>query len=219
MGEQASTLVSATACCRKCYYALAGVAARRCPECGREFDPADPKSFLARPPSKWRWPRRIATVLLLVGAVYAFAPTGYVRATLRLTGPGNRGELITRYSLLPPLWLGDVPYPFWSFHEHHDDEHLAATQAPEDVTALNYLIFTPAETQDGYVGLSAEFVEWSGANRSQLGVFRVTSAQTYLSVDGLVCTHDNAGRVLARVSRRAMRQVWGGVETVLVPHE
>jgi Leucine-rich repeat (LRR) protein len=36
--------------CRACGHVLIGVTNNRCPECGREFDPADSKSFLGRTP-------------------------------------------------------------------------------------------------------------------------------------------------------------------------
>jgi hypothetical protein len=35
--------------CRGCGYALIGLPSNRCPECGREFDPENRKTFLARP--------------------------------------------------------------------------------------------------------------------------------------------------------------------------
>jgi hypothetical protein len=35
--------------CRTCGYALVGSPSNRCPECGREFDPANPRTFLAHP--------------------------------------------------------------------------------------------------------------------------------------------------------------------------
>ncbi len=34
--------------CRACQYELGGLEAGRCPECGRRFDPVDPKSFRRR---------------------------------------------------------------------------------------------------------------------------------------------------------------------------
>ncbi len=60
--------------CRKCGYDLrAQVAPHRCPECGRNFDPADRKTFLTRPPrgSAWRWARRIILALVLLGLLPA----------------------------------------------------------------------------------------------------------------------------------------------------
>ena len=50
--------------CRKCHYPLDGLADNRCPECGREFDPCEPKSFLpASPPYVPAW----KIVLIVVG--------------------------------------------------------------------------------------------------------------------------------------------------------
>lgn len=63
--------------CLDCGYALHGLATPRCPECGREFDPLDPKTMnMGRPLSaaaQWvlgpvRWP-----VSLLTWAAVAFA--------------------------------------------------------------------------------------------------------------------------------------------------
>jgi hypothetical protein len=34
--------------CLSCNYDLIGLAAQRCPECGRDFDPADEKTFVSR---------------------------------------------------------------------------------------------------------------------------------------------------------------------------
>jgi hypothetical protein len=36
--------------CRKCGYSLVGLPSNRCPECGRDFDPAKRKTFLTHPP-------------------------------------------------------------------------------------------------------------------------------------------------------------------------
>ena len=35
--------------CEKCYADLAGASDGRCPKCGRAFDPANPRTFFARP--------------------------------------------------------------------------------------------------------------------------------------------------------------------------
>jgi hypothetical protein len=35
--------------CEKCYTDLQGAGESRCPKCGRAFDAANPKTFLARP--------------------------------------------------------------------------------------------------------------------------------------------------------------------------
>src|SRR5437868_5161225 len=71
--------------CRRCGYALLGLAAetRACPECGRAFDPADPRTTARRPPrpALWRWARRgLLLVLLLAtaaGGGYAWLYHGW----------------------------------------------------------------------------------------------------------------------------------------------
>ena len=62
--------------CRKCGYDLrAQTAPHRCPECGRNFDPADHKTFLTRPPrgAGWRWAKRGVIGLLSVGLLLGLA--------------------------------------------------------------------------------------------------------------------------------------------------
>ena len=54
--------------CRQCGYILDGLPSNRCPECGRDFDPGDPRSFLARP-------RRTALRRLVKIAVVLFCLT------------------------------------------------------------------------------------------------------------------------------------------------
>jgi len=60
--------------CRGCGYFLLGLQSRKCPECGRDFDPANRRTF-ARRPSRgplWRWGRRfLAFVILLILAAGA----------------------------------------------------------------------------------------------------------------------------------------------------
>ncbi len=61
--------------CRKCGYQLAGLSENRCPECGRPFDPSNPRTFL-RHPKGWRvrqWLRRIAWGLLALAVASAIA--------------------------------------------------------------------------------------------------------------------------------------------------
>jgi len=54
--------------CRGCGYALIGLESRQCPECGRGFDPGNPRTFARRPPRGWigRWGRRVAGMLGLL---------------------------------------------------------------------------------------------------------------------------------------------------------
>ncbi len=70
--------------CRTCGYALAGLSENRCPECGRRFDPHDPRTFL-RHPRGWsarRWARRLgwtAGILAIAAALYAAGLWCYLR--------------------------------------------------------------------------------------------------------------------------------------------
>lgn len=56
--------------CRQCGFDLRGQPpdAPRCPECGRVFDPADPKTFRNRPlhGASWRWMKRRLVAILIV---------------------------------------------------------------------------------------------------------------------------------------------------------
>lgn len=54
--------------CRRCGYDLRSRhESLRCPECGREFDPSNPRTFLHRPPRAYtRWLKRLGVVLLSV---------------------------------------------------------------------------------------------------------------------------------------------------------
>jgi hypothetical protein len=70
--------------CRRCGYALIGISATKCPECGRSFDPSKPRTFARRPPrALWRWIRRLAGLILcltlIVGLVLGWFWYGWHR--------------------------------------------------------------------------------------------------------------------------------------------
>lgn len=78
--------------CLSCDYPLVGLLEHRCPECGRTFDPADPRTmrtprspgkiaqFLLKPPG---WPMFVATVLAVsVSIIAGTAPGGYFVPTM-----------------------------------------------------------------------------------------------------------------------------------------
>lgn len=64
--------------CRACGYALHTLPKGNCPECGRPFDPADPRSFRRTPRSRaWKYVRR-TTYALLALALLLYVPAAYV---------------------------------------------------------------------------------------------------------------------------------------------
>ena len=53
--------------CRRCNYDLRATTTNRCPECGRPFDPANPRTTRPRPARRWlRHVRRAAACLLIL---------------------------------------------------------------------------------------------------------------------------------------------------------
>ncbi len=54
--------------CRTCGYILAGLSRNRCPECGRPFNPADPRTFRRKPllSGPGLWVKRIALIIAAV---------------------------------------------------------------------------------------------------------------------------------------------------------
>lgn len=77
--------------CLDCGYALHGLATPRCPECGREFDPLDPKTMnMGRPltaAAKWvlgpvRWPVSVLTWVAVAFALWvARLPGAQIRTS------------------------------------------------------------------------------------------------------------------------------------------
>lgn len=69
--------------CLDCYYVLAGLRERRCPECERAFDPADLNTFTYKPPLiAWRlwlpgWLLAVALGLLATLTLAAFGSVGF----------------------------------------------------------------------------------------------------------------------------------------------
>lgn len=114
-----TALLDENALCRSCGYCLRGLADNRCPECGCEFDPADPRTFrrksaasLLRP---WTWNRRVVRFHLLMLAsslpvawlLYAIhqAPSQREKVTCVKLSPD--GKLVARASE-QPLAVFDV---------------------------------------------------------------------------------------------------------------
>src|SRR5262245_7833529 len=60
--------------CRDCGHLLRGAVSRRCPECGRPFDPEDARTTSAHPFSEWRVSlASLARLMTWVAAVVAGA--------------------------------------------------------------------------------------------------------------------------------------------------
>ena len=68
--------------CRRCNYDLRATTEKRCPECGRPFDPVNPRTTRRRPARRWlRHLRRAAyallTLFLLLAAVWGWCFWGW----------------------------------------------------------------------------------------------------------------------------------------------
>ncbi len=92
------------ACCLKCGYLLRGLSAPRCPECGREFDPADRSTY--GPFVSWvrRWQRRYSgppswpkTTVIIGASAWFFE--GFTRPC------EFRDMALDRWVLLATIWL------------------------------------------------------------------------------------------------------------------
>ncbi len=96
--------------CRGCDYALVGLVASQCPECGRAFDPDDARTF-TRTPRRRRWLRRIGVVAAIAAIVFVLAPRRIAYAELKITCTRCRTEYVgQRWEPQPATWL-PIRYP------------------------------------------------------------------------------------------------------------
>jgi hypothetical protein len=99
--------------CWECGYALRGLASRRCPECGRPFDPADPTTMntgqVVGPVTRWLMsPPGWVMYLVMAGAVLVSLWACVV--------PTRRGEFSDHLSdllLMSPAWWWRRIDEFW----------------------------------------------------------------------------------------------------------
>ena len=56
--------------CRKCGYELRGLTTPRCPECGRTFDPANPRTYRRRPIQRWHRHVKRAVIVLMTPIIF-----------------------------------------------------------------------------------------------------------------------------------------------------
>ncbi len=96
--------------CGTCGYELRGLPAstRRCPECGREFDKADARTYLRRPMRRGarrlaRWAIWAGPVLLLVAGLWGWLFWGWCaeRRALKTLGVSPEDTYVVRTT---PLW-------------------------------------------------------------------------------------------------------------------
>jgi predicted amidophosphoribosyltransferase len=60
--------------CLNCKYDLRKLSEHRCPECGRPFNPNDPKTFDTRKRSDFRY---ALTIILLAGGIFVVAVVAF----------------------------------------------------------------------------------------------------------------------------------------------
>lgn len=102
------TLTSPEARCLTCGYLLRGLPEPVCPECAREFDPADPTTYDADPPGRRRrrWLIRGAVAVAMLAIAVAVFPRGILKANVTFTcSQCTRSTTVTRWQLNPPSWI------------------------------------------------------------------------------------------------------------------
>ena len=115
--------------CQGCYYALRGLIEPRCPECGRPFDPDDPKTmYMGLPPGRisgWflkpiGWPMHTTAILASLFMLrWAFLPHisvgNFTLFLWPLAWVRLIGEVIRYWRVIPADWLlSDLLFPIWS---------------------------------------------------------------------------------------------------------
>ncbi len=147
--------------CLFCGYALRGLPSGICPECGRAFDPRNPKTFDHAARKTLRRRRvRLAVLLCAAGLVlYAVGPHGLREAVVTFHCRQCGGDLVfTRQQLKPSPWL-PVRWPGWTTQEFQPE--LAAAGAPTRPCANMAHEFDQVSvmcgTRDSKVGMSVGF--------------------------------------------------------------
>lgn len=95
----------AQAWCKGCRHALHGLppSENKCPECGREFDLHDPRTFAHRPSSRARRIFLVALALGVAALVWLLWPEGRIVATVAVTT--NQGKVTyVRWRFHTPVW-------------------------------------------------------------------------------------------------------------------
>ena len=101
--------------CLGCGYSLRGLERPVCPECGREFDPKDTRTFDADPARRQRkkWIKRLALILGVVALVYILYPRGTMTYSISFTCQRcGASTIIKRWQPKQPKWV-PILYPGW----------------------------------------------------------------------------------------------------------
>ncbi|HVU63795.1 MAG TPA: hypothetical protein VHC70_07455 [Phycisphaerales bacterium] len=168
--------------CRSCDYPLGAVVGNRCPECGREFDPSDARTFEKRP-RQARRRRLMVRIAIPVGALLALVvlfPRGYVVGTIGFSCACGETLTATRKQLIGPSWL-PIAYPHW-------------TTVPQASTLhLHTWMFTVSATKTMF--------RWNLGTRpaGMVTAMGTSGARGPGTVNGQIATPENAGAVLANV--------------------
>lgn len=102
-----------TAACSSCGYLLRGLIEATCPECGREFDPAEAETYVADPAKykRRKWVKRGVLAVGLGISIFLLAPRGLVKSNLTMTCSVCGHQLThDRWELLSPEWV-QIRYP------------------------------------------------------------------------------------------------------------
>ncbi len=108
-----ATTLNSEPACLGCGYRLVGLPTTVCPECGKEFDPADIRTFdnVRRTKFRRRQLRRRLWVAVVAILIAWSVPQGMWRGELAFTCTHCQQRIVvTRWQLLAPRWL-PVRYP------------------------------------------------------------------------------------------------------------
>jgi hypothetical protein len=99
--------------CRECEYPLLDLPESRCPECGRDFDPADSATFIL--PAKAVPDRTVRQILVMAGWVVVLVawPMDMGELVFHLTIAGSILFAVARHYAITsdPKWLTPVLFP------------------------------------------------------------------------------------------------------------
>ena len=139
--------------CRKCGYILDGLPSNRCPECGTDFNPADPKSFLDHPPRVLL--RRLIKIVVVLFCL-SLPLDGYAahlgwelhEETKAIGFLRSKGAVITMYNTMPSwakailgkhgAWLWERAEGF-NLQEYVNGPHISEDQADDVILAVGKL--------------------------------------------------------------------------------